>query len=441
MSGSLKAQSAQLLVTPHDALLDEGVEVRAIGLPPREGVTIRAETTDDLGRAWRSEAKFEASPDGSVDLSRQPPTSGSYASVDAAGLLWSMSLEPGAQPARPELFTKDGTDPLRIVLTVDCSGRRVATVECVRRLLSESATEAVINESGLMAKLFRPSSPSQCPGVIVLGGYGGGFKWCEAVAALLASRGYATLALAFFGASGLPPTLQNIPLEYFERAIAWFCSQQFLAHGTIGLIGASKGAELALLLASRHEQIGAVVALRGSAFVHQALGVDLVRTLRGQAAWTLGGEPLPYLRCRVRAGTALRLLSDLVARRPTSFAPLYTAELNDPERCEAAAIPVESIRGAVLLVSGSDDPVLPARQLHDLVLRRLERYRHGYPHEHLCYAGAGHLSQLPNLPTVIDSVRRGLLRFSFGGDPKGNAIAQRESWRRMVAFLGDALAP
>jgi hypothetical protein len=49
--------------------------------------------------------------------------------------------------------------------------------------------------------------------VILLGGSDGGVM--EGSAAVLASRGYAALALAYFGAPPLPPELIEVPLEYF----------------------------------------------------------------------------------------------------------------------------------------------------------------------------------------------------------------------------------
>jgi hypothetical protein len=53
------------------------------------------------------------------------------------------------------------------------------------------------------------------PPVLVFGGSGGGLMTS---AALLAARGYPSLALAYFKAPGLPQTLHNIPLEYFAKA-------------------------------------------------------------------------------------------------------------------------------------------------------------------------------------------------------------------------------
>ena len=48
--------------------------------------------------------------------------------------------------------------------------------------------------------------------------------------------------------AGLPPTLSNIPLEYFETAIEWLQHQPRLDGGRIAVSGTSRGGELSLLL-------------------------------------------------------------------------------------------------------------------------------------------------------------------------------------------------
>src|SRR4029453_14100268 len=57
----------------------------------------------------------------------------------------------------------------------------------------------------------------------------------------LASHGYVVLALAYFNAEGLPPLLQNIPLEYFATAVDWLKSQASVDPGRIGVFGPSRG--------------------------------------------------------------------------------------------------------------------------------------------------------------------------------------------------------
>lgn len=58
--------------------------------------------------------------------------------------------------------------------------------------------------------------PGPFPGLIDLFGGAGGL--IEFRAGLLASKGFAVLALAFFAYDDLPQTLEVIDLEYFEEA-------------------------------------------------------------------------------------------------------------------------------------------------------------------------------------------------------------------------------
>jgi hypothetical protein len=78
-----------------------------------------------------------------------------------------------------------------------------------------------VRENGLIATLFEPVQTGRYPGILVLGGSEGGLRTAEPRAALLASRGYTAMALAYFGVPYLPAQLFNIPVESLERGIEW----------------------------------------------------------------------------------------------------------------------------------------------------------------------------------------------------------------------------
>jgi dienelactone hydrolase len=104
----------------------------------------------------------------------------------------------------------------------------------------------------------------------------GGFRWAGTVAPLLACHGYAALALAYFdyqGMEGLPTSLMEIPLEYFERAIAWMGKQPQVNRDKLAVVGISKGGELALLLGSTFPEIKSVVAYVPSGVVWQSFTI------------------------------------------------------------------------------------------------------------------------------------------------------------------------
>ena len=73
---------------------------------------------------------------------------------------------------------------------------------------------------------------------------------------LLASRGFATIALAYFGAPGLPDKLVGIEVEAVERAIRWLDGRADVSGDRVAVIGGSRGGELALLAGSLLKQIG-----------------------------------------------------------------------------------------------------------------------------------------------------------------------------------------
>ena len=68
------------------------------------------------------------------------------------------------------------------------------------------------------------------------------------------------MGIAYFGIDSLPATLGEIPLEYFERALAWLVRQPEVQPGRLAVLGISRGSEMALQLGATFPAIRAVVA-------------------------------------------------------------------------------------------------------------------------------------------------------------------------------------
>src|SRR6202012_2745156 len=102
------------------------------------------------------------------------------------------------------------------------------------------------------------------PLIIAFGGSEGGLDTISAFTTSFTSHGYAVLALAYWKEPGLPQSLEGVPLEYFDRAIDWAKKQPGIAAPRIAVLGWSRGAEAALLAASRNKDIHAVVAISPS---------------------------------------------------------------------------------------------------------------------------------------------------------------------------------
>ena len=424
------ASSPRIDLRPDKALIDGKVSLRLLGLGPNQPVTMRAWTQDDLGKQWKSHATFQADDDGIVDVSSQKPLSGTYADTDATGLFWSMQLDPDEKEAA--LFTKTGLTPTVMTFTAEVEGKSVASATLERLFVASDVIRQPVRAEGLVGTFFRPAHLGQYPGVIVVGGSGGGLDECPA--ALLASHGFATLALAYFAYEELPAELVNIPLEYFETAIHWLQVQDAVNDDKLAVMGRSRGGELALLIGATFPHIKAVIAYEPSGVMWGGFGRQ---SRGGSPAWLYQGIPLPFMRNRVTPAQR----AELMKQEPIATTPLFLINLEDPAAVKEAAIPVEKINGAVLLISGQDDQMWPSSLMSEMVINRLTESHHPHPHQHLSYSGAGHAIWLPYLPATVTYLRHPVNDrvYALGGNAKSNAFASSDSWFRVRKFLRESL--
>ena len=116
--------------------------------------------------------------------------------------------------------------------------------------------------------------------------------------------------------------------------------------------------------------------------------------------------------------------------------PLYLASFDDQEAAKNASIAVEKINGAVLLISGKDDQLWPSSVMGDMVIARLKEKKHRFKYEHLSYDKAGHAIGTPYNPTTRSTSGGTLV---LGGTAENNALAQADSWPKVLRFLKENL--
>jgi dienelactone hydrolase len=402
------------------------VEIGLAGFTPQGVVTIHAQMQDDDDQLWKSHATFRADAQGHVDVATQAPLSGTYTEADATGLFWSMRPETTAEAAP---FAKSGLAPTVMTFTAAVDGQPQATATLERLFVAPAVRAEHVRSQGLAGTLFRPAGVGPHPGVVVLGGSGGGLP--QGLAALLASHGYAALALAYFSYEHLPAELVTIPLEYFETGMRWLQAQQGVRDDRLGVVGTSRGGELALLLGATFPQVTAVVGYVPSGIVWGGITDGEPRS-----AWTYRGTPLPFA-----PELSAAEMDEIYRQEPIPLTPTFLACLQNPAVGEAETIPVERTRGAILLISGQDDQMWPSTLLSDMMIARLRRHAHPHPYEHVSYAGAGHDIARPYLPTTVRQDRHpfdGRL-FAYGGNPRDHAAAQAASWAQVLSFLGEHL--
>jgi len=416
----------KLLLEPAAPLIDQPVTVRVTGAGPGRLVRLHGESVDARGSVFRSWADYLAGPDGNVTTGRQAPQAGTYRGADSFGLWWSMA----ADPERP--FARD-LRPVRTSVAAEAGRGQVACLDFERLRVGPDVGMEELRTDGLVARVFVPVE-RPAPGVLVLGGSEGGLAVAAETAALLASHGFVSMALAYFAEAGLPQALSEVPLEYTEHAVQWLLGRPDVAGPGVGVVGRSRGGELALLLASACSQVRAVVGLAASSILWPGFTPG---TLGPGPAWTCRGQALPFAVPRPR--------SPARDDQPLALLDWCRDALQGGPDLDRAAIPIERIRGTVLLVSGEDDRMWPSRWLAERAMERLAASRHTGPHPpphvHLTYPGAGHAvghpPGLPEPPAVFTSEDGTTL--DLGGSKSGNARSAERAWPRITDFLGKHL--
>ena len=404
------------------ALVSAALQISVLNLRAGSRVVLRAETTDRHGELWRSSAEFIVPDDGMLELTRDAPEAGgSYEGCDPNGLIWSLQPRLDLETA----FFESPTDGFTVTLTLEQDGMTLETANLYRQMRFQNLRRLEVRENGLVGTLFAPADGVYA-GVLELGGSEG--KLLETRAALLASHGFAVLALAYFDLPGLPDQLINLPLEYFRDALLWLRARPEVGSERIGVLGTSKGGEAALLIGATYpELVGGVVGVVPSGLVFA--GIDRMGTHpvgEPMSSWSLGGNPVPCVPYNVN-------WHEYYSQPPPvslTLAHRTSVDACDPATIAAATIRVERITTPVLLVSGGDDETWQSYDLSNIAQMRLEA--HGRVVEHISDAQADHFLSLPGLPSFVRSSLS-----AVGGTPAGSARVQRDGWTRTLEVLRD----
>ena len=404
-------------------LVDDPIGFRITEVTPGQEVVVVA--------SWKladipceSSGRFEADAHGVVAPRDQPSLGGTYQGVEPFGLWWSAEFQGELDPST--------LDPIIVTVTAATGVERVEATITRLRVDPEVLIRSVSDE-GIVGIYFRPVGEGSFPAVMVVGGSGGGFSGVDTTAALLASRGIASLALAYFGLPGLPAGLVEVPLEYFATGQRWLAARPEV-EGRVAVMGRSRGGELALLLGATFPDVGAVIAQAPSGVVWGSFGPESGPDV---AAWTLEGHAVPWLPSGDGPAWA-----EVENSRPLVCTPGVLADLSDVDAARSAEIEIERATCPILMVSGEDDALWPSTLMAEQVEERA--HAHGFVHRlvHLRYPEAGHhCATPPGLPSqlvVEHPVDHELI--ALGGSRQGNAAAQAHSWSKTLAFLHDVLA-
>ncbi len=403
---SLAAQKIQ--VVPAQGLADQPASIIVSGLAPGSQITIRADLVDGDTHTWGAQADFTADPSGSVDTSKQAPVNGSYRTVSALGLVWSM--RPKGFNIHQYQFPHDfQPQPIQFHLLVN--GQEISSAQFIQLAIGSDVQQIKV-DGAIQGVLFLPGDSQKHPGILVVGGSEGGFP--SPKAAWLASHGYAAFALCYFRCAGTPENLERIPLEYFAQALGFMMKRPEIDPSRIGVMGTSRGGELALQLGSMYSPIKAVVAYVPANVRHPSCcqgGSD--------ASWTWHGVPLTHIS-----------LAQAMDPNPSS-----ADEFN-------AQIAVEATNGPILMIGAEDDGIWPSAEMVRVAAQRLRSNHFSHQVVTLIYPHAGHRAGLPDIvPTWTNGTtqRSSGRSTEYGGSPEGNAESTLDATPKVLDFLASSL--
>jgi nucleolar protein 56 len=411
---------AATIHAPATAAVDERFAVVVTGLDTDGPVWVEAHTRDGAESVWFGRTLFEPD-EGRIDLQTARPIRGTYDTADGMGLWWSM------QPDDLDRVVYDSDQRVQSVrlrvVPDDPDGSVLAASTVDRRVAHPDSGETELTDP-IVGTLVESPGPGPVPGVVLFHGSGGSRP--VAAARVLASHGFTVLALQYFSPAidALPDALVEVPVEYADRAVEWVAGHEATTDDPVGLGGFSRGGELALLVGSRHDDVGAVVNWVGAGLLFNAVVLTDDRTVAESSpdtsAWTVDGEPLPH---PSRADYEHR-------RNLTDAYRTWLTRETPRETIRAAEIPLEEIDAPILLVSAGDDGIWPSRYLLARTADRLEAMEYDHRFEHHTYDEAGHGIGVPYLPTWPNRPSG-----PFGGTLAGTAAAEADSWSRTVEFF------
>ncbi|KAG7477424.1 hypothetical protein MATL_G00069540 [Megalops atlanticus] len=276
MMGTMRQRSccspaSLLMAMPTRALMDEPIMLEARHLPPHYSITMRARMRSEEGDLWESLAHYHSDGRGVVNLSRDEAQGGSYTGREPMGLFWSLLPAPGEREGL-RLRKKNVETPYTVRVSLlrghvsspeasgygrDAQGRdaqvqeeELAAVTLERWYMAPGVRRVAIREGGVVGTLFLPPGPGPFPAVLDLWGMGGGLV--EYRSALLASQGFASLALAYFGHRDIPGPLHRINVgdAYFLAAFRLLQDHPQVCGDSVAVLGLSFGVFLTLRIAT-----------------------------------------------------------------------------------------------------------------------------------------------------------------------------------------------
>ena len=198
----------------------------------------------------------------------------------------------------------------------------------------------LMKEDGFEGILF-PGNGSKDKVIIVMSGSNGGMSMAKHEAEFYHKNGIPAMSLTLFKTKQTSPNLVSVPVEYVENAIKYLKEQ---GYRKIGIDGASKGSEMALVAGSLLSDISCVIARVPSYYVSEGLaGKGKRKGPSGTSCWSYKGKDLPYAAYKTR----IINMAEIIKKEKE----IRIRDINsDKDVTPDTIIPIENIKGPVLFL-------------------------------------------------------------------------------------------
>lgn len=259
-------------------------------------------------------------------------------------------------------------------------------------------TPSLSDNHGKMDTHLYLSDGAKQPLVVAFGGGSGGNDWernyLKDKRDSLLAHGFAVLAIGYFKTENSPGSLDRISLNAIADTILSIAKRTpQIDTARIILMGASKGGELVLNLASRYSCFKGVIALSSSHISFPAITISA-----NTSSWMYNEREVTYVPAPFKTiWPALK--GDLLGA--------FSMMLENKEAVTQAEIEVEKINGPIFILSADQDEQWPAKDMCEQLVERLKQKNFTHRYEHIVVKGT-HIEPLNHFDKVyafLDSIQ------------------------------------
>ena len=281
-----------------------------------------------------------------------------------------------------------------------------------------TGTRIVTN--GLFGNYFPSPDGKRAATILLVGGSEGGLGLhMTHFAKALQSAGYTVFHLSYWRGPSQPKRLEEIPIEYFEKALIWLKGQSAVDPERMAMAGWSRGSEATVLVAARNNGLKAIILGMPGSHVWPDFDWEAPWASKGTSGWSIDGKRLP----------AVSLENVPFTLDPATGAASALAET---VKTPAAALPIAGVSIPVLMICGAKDNIWASCPM----ARSMKATANSAKKADVSlieYSDAGHVA------FGAPAERGGKLHKSFGnfggGTADANQAALENAFPKMLSFL------